>query len=135
MIEDPMVREPACLLIGLTLTVLIAGCRGSKSTEEWLLQLGDPDAARRLKALHALGKIPEPGDQVVAALAKALQDKDAFVRRDAAVALGQIGPEARSAVPALLAAIKDRERQVRVAAVKALRIIDPEAATGETGVP
>ena len=103
------------------------GC-GGRSTQEWVEQLKDKDAAQRLRALKALGASRTERDLVVPALAGALKDENAFVRRDAAEALGKIGREAHEAAPALAAALKDRNHAVKKAATEALKKIDPQAA-------
>jgi HEAT repeat protein len=96
-----------------------AGCV-SRSTDEWLRQLKDPDVLKRREAIRAL---KEHGDQpglVVPALADLLQDENAYVRRDAAMLLGNFATEARPAVPALREALKDKDARVRGAALTAL---------------
>jgi HEAT repeat protein len=108
----------------LGLVFLLAGC-GRTSTDEWIAQLKNKDAARRLHAVKALGERVAEAPRTVPALALALKDENAFVRRDAAVALGRLGSEARAAVPDLVAAGRDRNGNVRRAAVDALRKIDP----------
>src|SRR5262245_38001732 len=114
-------------LVVVWLGMLAAGCGGEKATDEWVGQLKDSDAARRLEAVRELGR-RGPAAEVVSALAAALKDREGYVRRDAAAELGRLGVGARAAVPALLAAKKDRERSVRKAAAKALEQIDPGAA-------
>jgi HEAT repeat protein len=111
----------------LFLGFLLAGCSGSKSTQEWIEQLKDKDAALRLEAIKALGQSRGEVAAAVPALAEALGDTNAYVRRDAARALGQFSGEAKAAVPALTAALQDKERSVRLAVAGALKKIDPAA--------
>jgi HEAT repeat protein len=106
------------------LLVLMAGC-GSRSTDDWLKQLEDPDVVKRRQAIRELGARPADAARVVPALAGALGDESPYVRRDAAVALGKFGPDAREAAPALRRASKDRDPQVRAAAVAASKKIEP----------
>jgi HEAT repeat protein len=115
------------------LALVPCGC-GGRSTQEWVKQLNDKDAAQRLRAVKALGARHTETAVVVPALATALQDENAYVRRDTSEALGKFGPEAREAVPALVAALKDRNHAVRKAAADALKKVDPQAAA-KAGVP
>jgi HEAT repeat protein len=112
------------LPVGLAL--VLAGC-GHRSTDDWIAQLRDRDAARRLHAVKALGERAAEAPRTVPALAAALKDENAFVRRDAALALGRLGPQARPAVSDLVAAGRDRDGIVRRAAAAALQKIDPDA--------
>jgi HEAT repeat protein len=109
------------------LALLAFGC-GGRSTEGWVEQLKDKDAAQRLRAVKALAARRSEAAVAVPALAGALKDENAFVRRDAAEALGKIGPEAQEAAPALAAALKDRNHAVKKAAAGALKKVDPQAA-------
>jgi HEAT repeat protein len=115
------------MLLPLGLALMLTGC-GFKSTDDWIAQLKDRDAARRLHAVRALGQRHAEARQSVPALALALKDENAFVRRDAAMALGSFGSEATSAVPDLVAAERDRNGSVRRAAADALQKIDPAVA-------
>jgi HEAT repeat protein len=116
-------------LLPLGMAVLLAGC-GTRSTADWVAQLRDRDAARRLHAVKALGERPAEAGQAVPALAAALKDENAFVRRDAARALGRLGPDASAAVPDLVVAARDRDRNVRRAAAAALEQIAPARRKG-----
>ncbi len=107
-------------ILMLCLVLLLTGCGQEKTTADWIAQLRDKDAARRLEAVKELGKRESELEVVVPALAEALKDNNGYVRRDAAVALGKLGPGASSAVSALRAAKKDKERSVRKAASDAL---------------
>ncbi|MBI1917159.1 MAG: HEAT repeat domain-containing protein [Planctomycetes bacterium] len=112
------------------LVLFLAGCGQEKTTADWIAQLRDTDAARRLEAVKELGKRETELEAVVPALAEALKDANGYIRRDAAVALGKLGPGASSAVSALRAAEKDKERSVRKAASDALEKIGAGAKAG-----
>ena len=100
----------------LSLAVLIALSAGvdaqlsseAKPPADPIEALQDPDAAVRLEAARAIGKLGPKAQSAVPALVKALGDDDADVRAGAARAIGAIGPAAKSAVPALLEALKDQ---------------------------
>ena len=111
------------ILIGMVL--LAAGC-GSRSTDDWLQQLKDPDVLLRRQALRALEKRTEQPELVVPAIVEALRDSDGYVRRDAATVLGMFGAEAKSAAPALHTALKDKDKRVHKAAAAALKKIEPD---------
>src|SRR5205085_11144308 len=100
----------------MCLVLLLTGCGQEKTTADWIAQLRDKDAARRLEAVKELGKREAELEVVVPALAEAVKDANGYVRRDAAVALGKLGPGASSAISALRTAKKDKERSVRKAA-------------------
>jgi HEAT repeat protein len=111
-------------LLTLSLLLLIAGCGGPQSTEDWLQQLKDPDVVKRREAIRELGaRLIEDG-RIAPALVEALHDENGYVRRDAAITLAKLGPAAKNIVPALVAALKDKERGVRKAAAQALKKID-----------
>ena len=113
------------------LGLLLTGCGQDKTTADWIAQLRDKDAARRLEAVKELGKRETELDAVVPALTEALKDANGYVRRDAALALGKLGPGASSAVSALRAAQKDKERSVRKAASEALEKLGATAKGGK----
>ena len=114
------------LAVSLVL-LLVAGC-GSRSTDDWLLLLKDPDVVIRRQAIRELGVRPTEAERVVLALAEALRDENAYVRHDAATTLGKFGTDAKPTVPDLIVALSDKEPRVRTAAATALKAIDPEAA-------
>ena len=88
------------LFLIMCLALAAAGCRSS-STDDWLLQLKDPDVVKRRQALRELAaRIDEP-ERVIPALTEALHDESIYVRHDAAWALGSFGGEARDVVPVL----------------------------------
>jgi HEAT repeat protein len=113
------------VVVGVVLSM--AGC--GPSTDDWLVQLKDPDVVKRREAIRELAPRTTEARRIVPALTEALRDESAYVRHDAAVALGKFGAEAREAVPALTAALKDKEQNVRVAAGTALTKIDPQKAS------
>jgi HEAT repeat protein len=116
------------LLLIMSMALLLAGCRGSQSTDDWLLQLKDPEVVKRRQAIRELGVRRTDAERVAPSIAAALQDENGYVRHDAALTLGKLGPAAKMAVPALVAALRDKERGVRKAAGQALKRIDPKAA-------
>jgi HEAT repeat protein len=111
-----------CLSI-LCLLLLVAGCAGGLSTDDWLQQLKDSSVVKRRQAIRELGARGMEDDRIAPALAEALHDESAYVRRDAAVTLAKVGPAARRSVPALTAALKDKKRSVRKAAARSLQVI------------
>ena len=116
-------------LLIISLPLLLAGCTGEQSTDDWLRQLKDPDVVKRRQAIRALGIRMTDAERVTPPLSEALQDANGYVRHDAALTLGKLGPTAKMAVPALVAALKDKERGVRKAAGQALKKIDPKGAS------
>src|SRR5712692_8975129 len=82
----------------------------SKTAADWILVLKDTEAARRIEAAEALGKMAATGDltvagcqeTAVAALLAVLGDDRSYVRRSAVEALSHFGAEAKSAVPDLI---------------------------------
>jgi RNA polymerase sigma factor (sigma-70 family) len=87
----------------------------------------DEDAAVRLEALNALGKIDWQATSV-GAVAAAVRDVDEGIRHRAIDLLAQWGPRARAATPQLqAAAIKDDNAFCRQQALEALRAIKPGA--------
>lgn len=96
--------------------------------QELLRQLEEPDAARRLSAVTALGHLPRSEAQTLApAVAARLLDADADVRLAAAEALGHL-----KADPALLEVLARElgrgDVPLRRAIVKTLRGLGPAAA-------
>ena len=77
----------------------------------------------RVEAAWAVGGPSSGAQEVLPALAAALNDEDPIVRADAAWMLGHLGPVAVSAVPALTAALKDDDADVRSKAASALEAI------------
>jgi HEAT repeat protein len=116
-------------LVVCVFTVVAAGCGGSKSVDDWLKQLNDPEVVLRRQACRQLADMAVEAPRTAGALAQALRDENWYVRRDAAVALGKLGPPAGAAVPVLVASLSDKERSVRTAAAAALKKIDPAAAS------
>ena len=73
----------------------------SKTAADWILLLKDTDAARRIEAAEALGKMATTGaitgparQEAVVAMVAVLSDDRSYVRRCAVEALGQLGPDA-----------------------------------------
>jgi HEAT repeat protein len=117
----------------------------SKTVADWILGLKDTDAARRIEAAEALGKMATTGaitgptrQETVVALLAVLSDDRSYVRRSAVEALGHLGAEAKSAVPHLVPKLEcgndtsgdrrgDPSTEVRREIVLALGRIDPEA--------
>jgi HEAT repeat protein len=87
--------------------------------------IADKDAAKRAKAVHALGLLPKvPVAQGMAE--KALADTNKDVRAEAASALGRM--RAASSRPKLRLALQDKEAKVVVASANALyQLKDPAA--------
>ncbi len=81
----------------------------------------------RADAALALGRLEAPPEQVVPALARALDDESEDVRQWAAFALQQQGPAAAPAVEDLRAALTDPEPWVRQNAAQALGAIGEAA--------
>jgi HEAT repeat protein len=115
--------------VAVVVMVFMAGCGPSRSADEWLGQLKDPDVLLRRQACRELGNLPAEATRTVPVLAETLRDENAYVRHDAATALGKLGPEARSAVAFLIAALSDKDKRVHAAAGAAIKKIDPDAAT------
>ena len=109
----------------ISLALLAVGC--SRSTDEWLQQLKNPEVVKRRQAIRELGSRTGDSERVVAALTEALQDESGYVRHDAATTLGKFGPVAKPAAPSLTKLLKDKELGVRKAAEVALQKIAPEA--------
>jgi HEAT repeat protein len=116
----------------------------SKTAADWILVLKDADAARRIEAAEALGKMATTGaitgparQEAVVALLAVLSDDRSYVRRSAVEALGYLGAEAKSAVPDLIPKLAvgndtagnrgDPSTEVRREIVLTLGRIDPEA--------
>jgi HEAT repeat protein len=89
--------------------------------------LGDADAAVRMKAIDALGRIGPDAKQAAPALLPFLGDPSAEMRGRAVVALGEIGPDAKESIPGLIKALGDTDASVRKCAVLALYGIGPES--------
>jgi HEAT repeat protein len=73
-----------------------------------LAGLDNPSKYVRRQAIWALRRFPQPADQFVPVLCRALKDPDMRVRKSAALALGHMGPDAKAAVPDLIEALKER---------------------------
>jgi HEAT repeat protein len=110
----------------LITSLLLAGCGGLQSTDDWLQQLKDCNVVKRRQAIRELGVRVTEDERIMAGLVEALHDENGYVRRDAAITLAKLGPAAKGAAPALVAALKDKERGVRKAAAQALKKIDPK---------
>jgi HEAT repeat protein len=116
----------------LCLLLLAFGCGPGepqyegKRASHWLEDMKHPDAARRWRAAHALGRIgPGAPKGTIPALTEALEDKDQLVRWSAATALQSFGPQAAMAAPALrLMKEKDEFDMARQAAAAALKSIE-----------
>lgn len=120
-------------LLPAVVMVLAAGCGQSRSVDDWLEQLRNPDILLRRQACRELGSLPAEASRTVPPLIEALRDEDAHVRHDAAMALGKLGPEARPAVSSLIAALGDKDKRVHAAAAAALKKIEPDAAVKPGG--
>src|SRR5439155_626336 len=96
-----------------------------KTAADWIPVLKDTDAARRIQAAEALGKIG--AKEAVPALVAILSDDRSYVRRSAVEALGQIGPRAKDAISVLIPKSHDPSTEVRREVVLTLAKIDPEA--------
>jgi HEAT repeat protein len=116
----------------------------SKTAGDWMVGLKSPDAARRIEAAEALGKMARTGamtgpvrQEAVSALLTTLSDERSYVRRSAVEALSQLAPEAKSAMPHLIAKLEfrnelagnqgDPSSEVRREIILALSRIDPES--------
>jgi HEAT repeat protein len=82
---------------------------GPSSAPALLEGLKSKDPAMRALCAEALGGMTAPSEEVVKALASALDDSHANVSQQAAFALGQIGESAKSALPQLLTVLKKRQ--------------------------
>ena len=78
-----------------------------------------PNNKKRVLAARLLGNIPDPGSQVMAALAAAGADPDAAVRKEVILALGRIADP--KSVPVILNGLNARNDDVRMAALDALK--------------
>jgi len=113
-------RKPPVFVLTLWLAMGIAGGAGAATLSEekplghWLESLENSDAAIRIEALRAIGKLGLEAEKAVPALIARLADDDANVRAAAAEALGALGPVAKSAIPALLKALTDQGSTVTV---------------------
>jgi HEAT repeat protein len=140
--EDRPARPPK--LAEAETSVRSKSATRSKTAADWILVLKDTDAARRIEAVEALGKmattpaITGPARQeTVAALLAVLSDDRSYVRRSVVEALGHLVPEAKNAVPHLLPKLElgseavrnrgDPSTEVRREIVLALGRIDPES--------
>jgi len=113
-------RESPMAVLTLLLAAGIAGRAPAEPAFEekplghWLEALENSDAAVRLEALQAIGKLGPEAERAAPALIAALGDDDPNVRAAAATALGALGPAAKSAVPSLLEALTDEGHTVAV---------------------
>ncbi|WP_197491324.1 HEAT repeat domain-containing protein [Planctomyces sp. SH-PL62] len=128
-----------------------------RNLQSWTLQLDDPDPARRLAAIKALGAIGPGAAPSVPELTRALSDRESWIRCEAAVSLGKVGPAAAgsaqamfdamrradgfqpgliagaiaqlgpSVVPLLVEATRERPGSVRRESIHALGLMGPEA--------
>ncbi|MHC4600678.1 MAG: HEAT repeat domain-containing protein [Planctomycetota bacterium] len=87
-----------------------------KSTEAWILDLGDKRAPTRCTAAYELGKIGD--NRAIEHLASVLKDGYFSVRQHAAESLGIIGHG--DAVGPLIEALEDENQDFRAAVVCAL---------------
>jgi hypothetical protein len=85
------------------------------------------EAARRARALRAIGERRQAARGEMEALGTALRDSADEIREAAAWSLTQLPAEAGPLVPALIAALADRDPVVRGLAALALRDIGPKA--------
>src|SRR6266478_1526658 len=115
--------------------------RKELTAADWIRQLRDNDAARRIQAAEALGKMDfrktgaitgparqeNAAQEAVAALLGVLSDDRSYVRQSVVQALGRIGPEAKGATLVLIEKSKDPSADVRRETVWALGRIEPES--------
>jgi HEAT repeat protein len=87
--------------------------------------LASPLASIRTEVVEILGKIKDPGDEILPALiATLLEDPDWTVRFSVTFAIFKIGRSAATTVPALIAALHDPATDVRYGAIAALSRFD-----------
>ena len=109
----------------------ISGGGPSSKTDQWIMDLRDPDSDVRYNAACALAKIGPAAAPAVHALAVCLRDENETngVKYSAAFALEQIGPAAAPAVHALIICLNDKSEtsESRYWAARALEKIGPAA--------
>lgn len=77
-----------------------------RSLQAWTARLDDPDPARRLAAIKALGAIGHEATPSIPELTRALSDRESLIRCEAAVSLGNVGPAAAGSAPAMFDAMR-----------------------------
>ncbi len=77
-----------------------------RNLPDWTARLGDPDPARRLAAIKALGAIGPGAAPSIPDLTRALSDRESWIRCEAAVSLGKVGPAAAGSAPAMFDAMR-----------------------------
>jgi HEAT repeat protein len=124
-------RRSGSSKLTLVLIVMFAACflqaqtPVDKSWSSLMSGATDKSAAKREKAIHALGLIP--GDPKAQEMAEtALSDENFEVRSAGAEALGQMG--AKGSIPKLVAAISDKDVTVVLAATNALSALGDDRA-------
>jgi HEAT repeat protein len=109
-----------------------AGCLGKigpaakAAVPDLIKALKGKDAAIRVAAISALGKIRSEPETVVPLLIQYLDDENLDV--SAAKALGEFGSLAKPAIPKLLPLLRAKDDDDQAAATEALKKIDPVAA-------
>src|SRR5262249_5152690 len=86
--------------------------------------LKEPQAARVVRALKALRRLPGSNHEAIPAFIEATRHADAEVRENAAEALGEAGPAASPAPPAPRALKDDPNAKVRKEAEEAVEKIE-----------
>lgn len=78
------------------------------TTEQAIMLLREMSTGCRYNGARALAKVENPSEEVVSALAAAVQDPDGYVRLFVVRAIGRVGAHAPEiAVPALLEALRN----------------------------
>ena len=99
----------------------------SATIRQRIADLNDPNPRIRQQAIYHLARSVVHVDDVIAAVANALDDNDVDVCREAAVALFMFGAQARIVMPAIITALRHSDLIVRRAVAAAVGSIGPEA--------
>jgi HEAT repeat protein len=91
------------------------GADSSGGIQAWIAKLDSADAAERIAAIEAIGKLQSAGSKAVPALLARLDDESAEVRAAAAAALGGLGAEVDQVAAALIGHFTDEGGIVRQA--------------------
>ena len=104
------------------------GLHNGRSTRDWVRDVTNSDAEKRLAAIIEVGKIGPDADAAVPELGRILiADADANVRAQASFSLSKMAPASRGALNELAKALTDSEPTVRFNAVRALHCLKADA--------
>jgi HEAT repeat protein len=104
--------------------------RSTWTEERYLPLLADPDPARRIKAVTALGGLEGATPHRIETLARLLDDPDAKMRTTALRSLDRLGHASAPAAPRIAQLLKDPDENLRVSAARVIVAVgaDPEFA-------